>query len=89
MSITSKINQLQIRQKIIIAMVLVAALPLMVVGFYATWANSTALESHGLKSMEFETHQIAVAMEILTRDFHDDAQFPRQSAPHPGCHPCT
>ena len=75
MSLTYKINQLEIRQKIIVAMVLVAVLPLSITGLYAIWSNANALESTHLKNMEFELLQIADILELEMRDFYDDAKF--------------
>ena len=75
MSIASKVDKLQIRQKIIIAMVLVAVLPLSITGLYAMWANSNALEATHLNDMEFEIEQVADYIELKMRDYHDDVKF--------------
>ena len=75
MSIASKVNKLQIRQKIIIAMILVALLPMSITGLYAMWANSNALESTHLTGMEFEIEQVAAYIELEMQDYHDDVKF--------------
>lgn len=75
MSSNNKINKLQVRHKIIIAMVIVALLPLVITGFYAIWNTSRVIEVNRLDAMEVETRQIAQRIEVQMRDYHDDAQF--------------
>lgn len=75
METEKKTAKLQLKHKIVIAMSLVVALPLIIVGVYSSHTHSQALEENRLRSMEFETEQIASTIKIMLHNFIDDTMF--------------